>query len=448
MKLPLVIVIGATTPFTSGVVQASDDPLVPALEIELANPQFGDFFGAASVLEGSLALVGAPGQDVDGTGNTGAIYVFDAATGEQLREIVSDVQVASQGLGTALAIDDGVVAAGAPSRSASRGGVYVFDVATGEQLSLLVPNDVTTHSFNGRSVAISDVYIASGGYRANSAPPGEFARGGAVYLFDRSSGQQVAKYAAPDFVESQRFGWSVGLTGDGSTLFVGAPYDEQDGPFSGAVYVFDTTTQQLVTKLFPDEPVEGALFGSTLAIADGYLVVGASRQIAQEDVPRVHVFDLATLTEQHVFGGGNLNRGWYPHVATAGDLVVCSGLSTVTGIIPIYNMDTGKQVACLSGSGEAESIAISTRFVVMGDETRPAGSAVSAGGADIYNVTSLFCPTDLNFDGEIDLADLNVVLSAFGLSDNPQADVNDDGEVNLADLNAILAEFGSGCGAP
>lgn len=50
---------------------------------------------------------------------------------------------------------------------------------------------------------------------------------------------------------------------------------------------------------------------------------------------------------------------------------------------------------------------------------------------------------DLNGDGQVDLADLNLVLSSFGVG--PGGDVNGDGQTNLADLNAVLAEFGQSC---
>ncbi|MFU8828987.1 MAG: hypothetical protein ACNA8P_06070 [Phycisphaerales bacterium] len=50
---------------------------------------------------------------------------------------------------------------------------------------------------------------------------------------------------------------------------------------------------------------------------------------------------------------------------------------------------------------------------------------------------------DVNGDGVVDLADLNIVLAAFGVSD--AGDVTGDGQTNLADLNAVLATFGQRC---
>jgi hypothetical protein len=54
------------------------------------------------------------------------------------------------------------------------------------------------------------------------------------------------------------------------------------------------------------------------------------------------------------------------------------------------------------------------------------------------------CSADLNGDGQIDLADLNIVLANFGQS-APGGDSNCDGVLDLTDLNAVLASFGLSC---
>jgi len=51
---------------------------------------------------------------------------------------------------------------------------------------------------------------------------------------------------------------------------------------------------------------------------------------------------------------------------------------------------------------------------------------------------------DANGDGQVNLADLNIVLANFG-QETDQGDLNGDGLVNLADLNIVLATFGSSC---
>ncbi len=51
---------------------------------------------------------------------------------------------------------------------------------------------------------------------------------------------------------------------------------------------------------------------------------------------------------------------------------------------------------------------------------------------------------DVTGDGNVNLADLNLVLAMFGM-DTSEGDANGDGTVNLADLNLVLAQFGGVC---
>lgn len=52
------------------------------------------------------------------------------------------------------------------------------------------------------------------------------------------------------------------------------------------------------------------------------------------------------------------------------------------------------------------------------------------------------CTADLNGDGDVNGADLGLLLAAWGSSD-PTADLNGDGDVNGADLGLLLAAWGA-----
>ncbi len=65
---------------------------------------------------------------------------------------------------------------------------------------------------------------------------------------------------------------------------------------------------------------------------------------------------------------------------------------------------------------------------------------------DTFTEAVPVCPTDLDGNGATDLADLNIVLAAFGTT-GPDGDVDGNGIVDLADLNALLAVFGTDCPA-
>ncbi len=83
------------------------------------------------------------------------------------------------------------------------------------------------------------------------------------------------------------------------------------------------------------------------------------------------------------------------------------------------------------------------RFVARDDAP---GSIVEAAVDDvrIFRRACDSLPGDLNGDGAVNFADLNIVLSNFGATGAPgiPGDANNDGVVNFADLNIVLSNFG------
>ena len=53
------------------------------------------------------------------------------------------------------------------------------------------------------------------------------------------------------------------------------------------------------------------------------------------------------------------------------------------------------------------------------------------------------CPADLNFDGDVDAADLADLLLAWGPNPEHPADFDGDGKVGSADLAELLADWGN-----
>ena len=141
---------------------------------------FGEYGAAA----GNIGLVSGSG-----------VYVFDIVTGQYLRRLVQSPvtfnqtfpnSVALNGAGsTALVADLGD---GYPNFYYA-GSAYVFDVATGQQLRKLTPVDRSNNDYFGWDVAID-------GNRALIGAIGDDDVGsnvGAAYLFDINTGQQLLK---------------------------------------------------------------------------------------------------------------------------------------------------------------------------------------------------------------------------------------------------------------
>ncbi|MEN0110373.1 MAG: FG-GAP repeat protein, partial [Planctomycetota bacterium] len=187
-------------------------------------------FGYRVAIDGGVALVGAPRDDGNGI-NSGAAYLFDVATGRQTAKLTAADPVAQDHFGSSVAIDGGVAIVGAPydgDNGFASGAAYLFDAATGQQLAKLLPSDGSSLDRFGLTVAID------GGLALVSAQ-GEDAFG-SVYLFDVGAGRELAKLAPGEVEAGEGFGSSVAL--DGGVAIVGAPGDDSD---SGAAYLFDVS---------------------------------------------------------------------------------------------------------------------------------------------------------------------------------------------------------------
>ncbi|XRB08812.1 FG-GAP repeat protein [Pycnococcus provasolii] len=110
---------------------------------------------------------------------------------------------------------------------------------------------------------------------------------GAAYVYTRAvpSGNwtEVAKLMASDKQAGDYFGWSVSTSADGSTVVVGAPFEDTGGQWAGAAYVFTrggaggSTSYTEVAKVQASDKQARDLFGwSVSTSADGSTVfVGA-----------------------------------------------------------------------------------------------------------------------------------------------------------------------------
>ncbi|MCH8152269.1 MAG: hypothetical protein IH830_07840, partial [Planctomycetes bacterium] len=96
---------------------------------------------------------------------------------------------------------------------------------------------------------------------------------GSAYLFDTTTGQQLFKLLADDGATNDLFGVSVAISGP--TTIVGAFEVDDNGLGSGSAYLFDTTTGRQLAKLLPDDGATADFFGGSVAISGTTAIVGA-----------------------------------------------------------------------------------------------------------------------------------------------------------------------------
>lgn len=191
-----------------------------------------DRFGTAVAIDGTAALVGSL-RDDDLGDDSGAAWVFDTTNGAAIVKLRAADGDAGDNFGAAVAISGAVALVGSPlddDQGSDSGAAYLFDAATGAQLHKLLPQDGAAGAQFGASVAIAGGLAVVGAPFDDAAGSGA----GAAYVFDVATGAQLGKLAARDAAADASFGAAVAVS-RGRAL-VGAPQEGGAAQEAGAVY--------------------------------------------------------------------------------------------------------------------------------------------------------------------------------------------------------------------
>ena len=234
----------------------------------------GDRFGASIAIDNGIVAVGAPLKDDNGS-SSGSAYLFNASTGAQIAKLLPNDGAVDDQFGISIAIDNGIVAVGAWQDDNGSGSAYLFNASTGAQIAKLLPNDPRVGDLFGNSIAIDNGVVAVGAFREGDR---EFnfpylSGSGSAYLFNASTGTQIAKLVPSDGSLADEFGFSIAISN--GVVAVGVPQRDDNGSSSGSAYLFNASTGAQIAKLLPSDPTSGDNFGVSIAIDNGVVVVGA-----------------------------------------------------------------------------------------------------------------------------------------------------------------------------
>ena len=224
-----------------------------------------DFFGDSVAIGNGRIVVGASGDDDNGT-NSGSAYIFDLE-GTQLAKITASDGAAADSFGGSVAVGNGSIVVGAwedDDNGSASGSAYIFDLE-GTQLAKITASDGAVNDVFGYSVAVGNGRIVVGGFQNDD----NGFNSGSAYIFDLE-GTQLAKITASDGSSFDYFGNSVAI-GNGR-IVVGASGDFRNGAM-GSAYIFDLDGTQLA-KITASDGAENSLFGVSVAIGNGRIVVG------------------------------------------------------------------------------------------------------------------------------------------------------------------------------
>jgi trimeric autotransporter adhesin len=277
------------------------DPVVQQARLTASDGAAYDGLGGSVAVssDGSTVVAGAPAATVAGMSNQGAVYMFVKPAGGWASDTQAAKLIASDGaqydqLGRSVAVssDGSTVVAGAAQNATYRGAAYVFvrpagGWASGTETAKLTGSDSAQYDQLGYSVAMSSdgSTVVAGAWLAGA---GSQLNDGAAYVFVKpaggwASGTEAAKLTASDGAQYDRFGYSVAVSSDGSTVVAGAYAATVGGDsWGGAVYAFVKPVGGWVSgteaaKLTASDVAQYDGFGYVVGVSsDGSTVVAAA----------------------------------------------------------------------------------------------------------------------------------------------------------------------------
>jgi len=355
------------------------------------NAQERGCFGDAVAMNGTTAVVGAMGETVNGLGDAGRVYIFNARTGTLLHTLSSPNAQGGGYFGDSVAVSGTLVVVGAFSEAADgvdgAGHVYTFDARTGALLQTFTSPNAESGGGFGYQVAISGNILIAGAYD-ETVNGNQYS--GRVYIFNASTGALSHTLTSPG--PGGFFGNSVAI--GGSTLVVGAPGESVKGMYgAGHAYTFNAITGDLIKTLTSPNKIQSGRFGDSVAISRNTVVVGAPDETVgdQWGAGRAYTFNGVTGARLRTFTSS------YPTEFVEFGISVAIGRGTVfvteatggavnSGAVYTFTSRTGALVRVLSSpnavdyGGFGSALSMSGRSIIVGASAETVRGVIELAG--------------------------------------------------------------------
>ncbi len=439
------------------------------------------YFGSSVSISGDTAVIGATGSDVDSFESAGAAYIYVRSGSKWINEVklVSHPLRANSRFGASVAISGDTVVIG--DHMASEAQIFVFDGSEWIYETTLSASTPTDSEF-GSSVSIDGdtVLIGASGYDLNGVNSV-----GRVYAYQRTGTNWLLQSVlSPNNPEAGgRFGEAVDLDGDLAVvgaLTNGGPFDVDSG--SAYIFVRSGNIWQQEALLAPEDLDHGDYFGSSVAIDNGTVVVGAW----MHDIPgeinhsgAAYVFarrpnvpatwqQMDKITSQETTSWAEF--GWSVDILDNTILVGAKSNRGLDGgpgsprpgsahVFQKNNDESWSQIGKFyAEDGEEDdwfgysvalghgSAVVSTHYDIQQDPfIHHAGGAYFYCGDWIEDNNGTDCPGDSTGDNVVNVNDILAVINVWGNCLDCAEDVTGDGVINVDDVLLILSNFGLEC---
>ena len=299
---------------------------------------------------------------------------------------------AGDAFGWDVAIDDGILAVSAPGdddNGTDTGSVYLYDAVSRDLLLKLLPADGQAPTDFGGAIAIGNGLVAVGA--VEDSDRGFFS--GSVSVFGATTGELITELYADDGEAFDLFGTSVAIAED--VIAVGASGDSENGLNSGSVYLFDAASGAQLSKILPADGQTGAEFGCSVAIENDILVVGAWGNDSNNGTTgSAYLFDIDTGAQLSKLQANDASSfgsfGWSVAIddgTVAVGALRQDGISLRTGAAYLFEANSGHQLAqLLPGDGNTWNAGFGNSVDI--DSGYVVVGTDVVGAAYIFNVTT------------------------------------------------------------
>lgn len=294
------------------------------------------------------------------------IYLFTTPAWGQAfvtedRKVLPNSSEANDNFGFAVAVENGIIVTGAngdDDNGMNVGAVYSFDASTGSQLRKFFASDGASGDFFGYAVDIDNGIIAVGAMSNDDNGDAS----GSAYLFDASTGAQLFKLLPDDGAATDLFGESIAIAN--GIVVVGARNNDDNGNNSGSAYLFNASTGTQIHKLLPNDGAEADNFGISVAIDNGTVVVGANFDDDNgSGSGSAYLFSASTGAQLHKLlpTDGEFNTIFGVSVAIDSGIVAVGAsfdrqVGSAAGAVYLFHANTGAQLFKLLPNNASERL--------------------------------------------------------------------------------------------
>jgi outer membrane protein assembly factor BamB len=204
---------------------------------------------------------------------------------------------------------------------------------------------------------------------------------GAAYLFDATTGNLLQTFLNPNPAGASQFGYSTAISGN--KVLIGTPLEDTGAIDSGAAYLFDATSGKLLQTFLNPSPTYFGLFGRSVAINGDKILINALNNINSEagktSIGTVYLLDAITgnLLQTFVHPTPNENDQFGYSIGIEGNNVLIG--TATSGIAHLFDATTGNLLQTFLKRTPAEYDGFGSAVAISGDNLLISASDDSTG---------------------------------------------------------------------